>query len=119
MKFLADECCSPVIIEALQRAGHDVVSVREVMRGAEDEVVLKTAQREKRILVTEDKDFGDLVVYMGRLSHGVVLIRSKARAYKETANLLCRLIARSPKKVAGHFVVVTPRHARSQLLKGG
>ena len=114
MKFLADECCSAVIIEVLRQAGHKVASVAEVMRGADDEAVLNAARKEGRILITEDKDFGDLVVFLRRVSQGVILVRSRAKAYKDTANLLCKLLERNPEKVAGHFVVVTPRQVRSQ-----
>jgi predicted nuclease of predicted toxin-antitoxin system len=60
MKFIADESCDFVVVRALQAAGHDVVAVARVMRGADDQAVIDYAGREERVLLTEDKDFGQL-----------------------------------------------------------
>lgn len=61
MRFLADESCDFAVVKALREAGHDVAAVRDSSRGAADEVVINLAVRENRILLTEDKDFGQLV----------------------------------------------------------
>ena len=61
MRFLADESCDGAIVRALREAGHDVTSVRDTMRGATDRSVLDAAFKEQRLLLTEDKDFGELV----------------------------------------------------------
>ena len=61
MKFLADESCAGPVIRALRDAGHDVAAIAEVAQGAADEVVMDLALRERRILITEDSDFGELV----------------------------------------------------------
>jgi hypothetical protein len=54
MNFLADESCAGPVIRALREAGHDVVAVAEVAKGATDEQVLERALNEKRVLITED-----------------------------------------------------------------
>lgn len=59
MRFLADESCDLAIVRALRAAGHDVLGVAEVSQGADDELVIDLAVREERILLTEDKDFGN------------------------------------------------------------
>jgi len=61
MNFLADESCAGPVIRALREAGHDVVAIAEVAKGATDEQVLERALNEKRVLITEDRDFGELV----------------------------------------------------------
>ena len=61
MCFLADESCDFAVVRALRGAGHDVVAVAEVSPRAEGEVVIDLAVRGGRILLTEDKDFGQLV----------------------------------------------------------
>lgn len=61
MKFLADEYCDADMIASLRADGHDVVYVMEIKPGALDQEVLKKAFDEGRILLTEDKDFGELV----------------------------------------------------------
>jgi predicted nuclease of predicted toxin-antitoxin system len=64
----------------LREAGHDVVAIAEIARGATDDQVLERALTEKRVLITEDRDFGELVYARGRSSAGVILVRFPSRA---------------------------------------
>jgi predicted nuclease of predicted toxin-antitoxin system len=59
MNFVAGESCTGPLIRALREAGHDVVAIAEVAKGATDEQVLKRALNEKRVLITEDRDSGE------------------------------------------------------------
>ena len=70
MKFLADESCAGPVILALREAGPDVVAIAEIAKGATDEQVLELAVNEKRVLITEDRGFGELVYARGRSSAG-------------------------------------------------
>ena len=72
MNFVADESCAMPVIRALREVGHDVVAIAEVARGASDDQVLERATKDKRVLITEDRDFGELVYARGRSSAGVV-----------------------------------------------
>jgi predicted nuclease of predicted toxin-antitoxin system len=65
VKCLADECCDALVVAGLRQYGHDVLFVPEVARGAHDETVLSRAAADARIVLTEDKDFGELVVRLG------------------------------------------------------
>lgn len=58
MRILANENVSGTVIHDLRQRGHDVLSVKESMRGASDDVILARAQADQRIVVTHDKDFG-------------------------------------------------------------
>lgn len=76
MHFLADENVPRPAVAALRAAGHDVLWIKEVMPGAEDHVVLDLAQRERRVVVTADTDFGELAFRSGLPAQcGIVLIR--------------------------------------------
>ena len=55
---MADECCNDEIVKSLRAAGFDVAYMIEHNSGASDEDILLSAYNEKRILLTEDKDFG-------------------------------------------------------------
>jgi hypothetical protein len=57
MRFLADESCDFILVRALRAAGHDVIAVSEITPRAKDHEVIDLALREKRILLTEGKDF--------------------------------------------------------------
>jgi predicted nuclease of predicted toxin-antitoxin system len=72
MRFPADESCDFAVIHTLRTAGHDVQAVREACPGAPDEVVMQLAGQETRILLTEDKDFGQLVYAGSGLSVGMI-----------------------------------------------
>ena len=61
MRFLADESCDFSVVRALRSADHDVVAIAEVSPREEDPSVMDRAVKESSILITEDKDFGQLV----------------------------------------------------------
>ena len=61
MKFLVDSCISKFAVDALRRKNHDVVWIPEEKKDPGDAAILDRAFREDRILVTADKDFGDLI----------------------------------------------------------
>ena len=61
LRFLADESCDFAIVRALRDAGHDVLAVADVSPRAPDPDVIDRAVRDSRVLLTEDKDFGQLV----------------------------------------------------------
>ena len=96
LRFLADESCDFAAVRALRAAGFDVLSVAEALAGADDEGVIALALREGRILLTEDKDFGQLVFAAGRKSVGVVLIRFPASARSTVAARMLQRCARTP-----------------------
>ncbi|MEM8557302.1 MAG: DUF5615 family PIN-like protein [Bacteroidota bacterium] len=107
MKLLADECCAAPLIAGLRASGHDVLFVPEVMAGASDPEVLARAYAEDRVLLTEDKDFGELVVRLGLDTHGVVLLRfAEADAHLKAKRLL-GLLEEYAARLRGRFVVVT------------
>ncbi len=58
LRSLADESCDFAVVRALRADGYDVVAVSKVARRSDDREVIDQANREKRILMTEDKDFG-------------------------------------------------------------
>lgn len=76
MRFLANENFLGSVIRELRLLGHDILAAKETMRGAGDDQILARAQVEGRVLLTFDKDFGELAVRSGiREPCGVVLFR--------------------------------------------
>ena len=61
MRFLVDECTGPAVAQWLRIQNHDVISVYDEIRGADDRDVIRKAFEQDRILITNDKDFGELV----------------------------------------------------------
>jgi hypothetical protein len=71
---VCDEGVERPIIDALRAEGHDVFYVAELQPGIGDDEVLAIAEAEVAIVVTTDKDFGELVFRQGLANHGVVLL---------------------------------------------
>jgi len=77
MRFLVDECTGPAVAKWLQRLHHDVFSAYDEARGLDDEGIIEKANLENYILVTNDKDFSELVFRMRKPHKGVILLRLK------------------------------------------
>jgi len=112
MRFLADESCDFGVVRALRDAGHDVLAVAELSPRAEDTRVVDLAVRERRILLTEDKDFGQLVHSSGRKTQGVILVRYPVQARGRLSEDVVRLAKRHGRKLTGCFVVIQPGRVR-------
>ena len=106
MKFLADECCDTGLVASLRDEGHDVLYIFEEKPGVSDEEVLMDGYNEGRILLTEDKDFGELVYRFKKPSKGIVLIRIDVEERHLKWDLLKKLIDRYGERLPGNFVVV-------------
>ena len=106
MKFFADECCDTGIVASLRKEGHDVLYVLEEEPGLQDEVVLQRAYVERRILLTEDKDFGELVYRLREPAAGIVLIRIAVEQRQSKWPRLKKLIDNYADRLPGNFVVL-------------
>jgi predicted nuclease of predicted toxin-antitoxin system len=111
MKFLVDECVGNGVAEWLKNIGYDTVSILEISPGASDNV-LQRAVIEERILITLDKDFGDMV-FRNRKEHcGIILLRlpNWQLAHKITA--LDTLLKNHKSMLQGNFVVFSDQSIR-------
>jgi len=112
VRLLADENIPGEVVNALRERGHDVTWVRTEMPGSGDRAVLERAQMEKRLLLTFDKDFGELAFRFGLpVESGVVLFRMTMSspagvAAKATA------VLESREDWSGHFSVVQDHRVR-------
>ena len=118
MRIVANETVARTVIEESRQRGHDVLSVKESLRSEKDPVILARAQAEHRLVVTHDKDFGELAFRFGLpASSGVILFRlSGADPDTDNARILEVLEGRSD--WAGHFSVVTDDRIRIRKLPG-
>ena len=112
MKFLLDVCiASSVLHTTLTDLGHDVLSARDGYADASDRELLELAHRENRVLVTEDKDFGELV-FLHRLPCSCIVRLHRLTAAEEAAAMR-NLIARHGAAMRENaIIVVTGRRVR-------
>jgi predicted nuclease of predicted toxin-antitoxin system len=106
LKFLVDECCDTELVSSLREHGHDVSYVLEKQPGISDDDILLSAFKEDRILLTEDKDFGELVYRLKKPSKGIILIRITVRDRYMKWPRLKKLIENYEDRLPGQFVVV-------------
>lgn len=92
--------------------GYDVASITQMAPGANGESVIELAVGKNRILLTEDKDFGQLVYAAAKASTGVVLIRYPAILRTELPIRIHEFVKLHGVKLKGSFVVLQPGKAR-------
>lgn len=107
MKCVADENVDSAIVTALRSVGHDVWYVAEEARGILDDEVLQKAADENALLLTSDKDFGDLVFRQGKADSGVLLIRLAGVPALEKATIVTRVFRDHRAELHGAFSVLT------------
>lgn len=106
MKFLIDESTGSKVYSFLIKLGIDVKFVTEIMPRADDFDVLEFSEREGRILITNDKDFGELIFRLGRPSSGVILLRLRLDSPKNRCEYISNVINKFSDKLEGYFIVV-------------
>ncbi len=116
MKFVADESVDRQIVSFLRQAGYTVLYVAEMEPGIPDEAVLDVTNREQALLLTADKDFGDLVYRQRRFALGIVLIRLAGVPPAGKANLVLSALNRHGSEMPGSFTVITTEAVRIRRL---
>lgn len=94
------------VVRALREAGHDALAINEIARGAADDQVLDLAFQEGRVLITEDRDFGELVYSYARPSAGVILLRFPSRARQSKATTVVDAVSKLGSGLDRKFVVM-------------
>ena len=112
MRFLVDECTGSKVAEWLHSEKHEVFSVFDEARGMTDDEVLTKALTENWILITNDKDFGEMVFRERRNHHGVIFMRLDDERSTNKIEVLQRLLEGYAEKLPEEFVVVTETKVR-------
>lgn len=112
MKLITDENIGLEIVEFLRKNGHEVISVIEDLRGSGDDIVLKKAVAQDRILITSDTDFGELIYHQKLAHHGVILLRLIDQTNSNKIKVLTNLFKNYSKKLKNKFTVATETKIR-------
>jgi predicted nuclease of predicted toxin-antitoxin system len=117
MQWIADENIPNLLIQAMRGASEDVVRVVELARSAPDEVVLQLALTGDRLLLTEDTDFGDLVLRRHLPVSGVVLLRLEHLPINERIRIVLAAIRTHGERLYGSFTVIEAGRVRIRSLR--
>src|SRR4030042_605689 len=116
IKFLADvnveKEIEKEIVDDLLSNGYNVKWIPDLNCKMLDQELLELAKRENRILITNDKDFGELTFRQKRLSTGIILLRVKGQETKDKVRLLRKLFLTHGKQPRNHFTVVSRKKVR-------
>lgn len=112
MRFLVDECTGPAVARWLRDQAHAVFSVYEESRGMLDDEILTKAHSEAWILITNDKDFGEMVYREKHPHRGVIFLRLSDERVASKIDAIEKLLDGYADQLADAFVVVTETQVR-------
>jgi predicted nuclease of predicted toxin-antitoxin system len=112
MRLVADESVDGPIVERLRAEGHEVLYVAELDPGITDEVVLEQARAAGSLLITSDKDFGELIFRLKQLPGSVILLRLAGLTNLRKAEIVASAIQDYGNTMIEAFTVVTPGSVR-------
>ena len=112
MNLLADESVDGPVVERLRQDRHDVVYVAEIAPSITDDEVLREANGRGAVLVTADKDFGELVFRQGAIHSGVVLLRLAGLPNASKGEIVAEVCRLRGTELIGSFSVISPGQVR-------
>jgi predicted nuclease of predicted toxin-antitoxin system len=107
MQFVVDESTGVAVVEYLRDAGHDVVAVSEVMPQSDDRDIMTEAAAAARILITNDKDFGELAFRSGQTFHGVLFLRLHDESPTNRVRVVRTVMENYQNRLSGNFIVAS------------
>ncbi len=105
IKFLADENIPIKTVQLLKQKSIDITSILETQHGLKDTDVLATANKQNRIIITFDTDFGNLVIKQKLKTEGIILLRFKPKSPQQIAKVIENLL-KTKTSMRKCFVVV-------------
>jgi len=112
VNFVADESVDQQIVSHLREEGHAVWYIVETGPGASDADVLELARGKGTILLTADKDFGEMVFRQRQVTEGVIFIRLAGQSQKRKAEIVASAVKRHGEELFRAFSVITPSGIR-------
>ena len=112
MRFLVDESSGKALANLLKNAGYDVLFVRDILPATSDERILDFAESEKRVVITDDKDFGELVFRLNMPTSGVIFLRTLTTDPEKIFEMIKGILD----KAEGKFIVIREGRIRERYL---
>lgn len=112
--ILADENIDHRLIKEIRKAGFEVFSVYEMIRGTSDESIIELSRNPSRIILTEDKDFGEWVYAHNTKDISAIFLRYHFKDTNSITKILLNLLAERAQDLFGHFTTVTINKIRSR-----
>jgi predicted nuclease of predicted toxin-antitoxin system len=115
--FLVDESCPRAVVNALKDAGHDVRYAADANRRALDTELVVLAETEGRLIVSEDFDFGELLIRHQLKAPGAIILHLPRSSPEQRAERLVAVLA-TKLILDQRLTIVTLRQVRQRTLPG-
>ncbi|APF20170.1 protein of unknown function DUF82 [Caldithrix abyssi DSM 13497] len=112
IKFIADVNVEKDIVDFLNNQGFDVLWIPDYNCKLQDDELLFLANKEGRVLITNDKDFGEIVFYQRKVSKGIILLRIKGQDVNKKLKVLKKLIDLHLEEIELNFIVLSDKKIR-------
>ncbi|MEM6395550.1 MAG: DUF5615 family PIN-like protein [Bacteroidota bacterium] len=112
MKFILDENIDRIVAGLIEERGYEAILIVDIAPGINDLSVLAKATDSNAVLITQDRDFGELVFKYKKLHIGVILNRLRGLSSDKKANILMDVIDEYGERLKGRFMVVEPNRVR-------
>ena len=110
--IIVDESTDARIVEALKEAGYEIFSIQQTMAGTDDLAIIATAASKSGFILTEDKDFGDELVFKKVRNNGAMLLRLAGVDIEEKVRLLLTAIQNHSEELMSAFSVLSKNKLR-------
>ena len=112
MNLLVDESVDKPIVVRLRQDSHTVLYIAELSPSIDDDTVLSRANQNSALLITAEKDFGELVFRLGRIHAGVVLLRLAGLSPRTKARIVSAVFANQDDELLNAFSVISSGRVR-------
>lgn len=112
IRFIVDECTGPSVAKWLSGEGYEVFSVFDETPGIDDKEIITKAHEGNWVIITNDKDFSDLIFRDSHPHRGVIFLRLSNERSANKIRCLKKLLAQFPDRIKDQFVVVSESNVR-------
>ena len=117
MTFLADENIPLEVVRQLREKGISILTLTQIARGSKDKEVIERAAKDNCIILTFDKDFGELVFRYRIKTYGIILLRITPRNPEYIADIIVKVLQDENLTLKGNFCVISDTKVRLIPLK--
>ena len=118
VKFIADEGFSFPIASILRENGYDVQWIGDIASGVDDEKIFELSRKEGRVILTEDKDFGELAIRFNCKTSGIILLRIEPDEKELRKRKMLELFNNFSNKLKGYLIVIDKQKFRFRKIEG-
>jgi predicted nuclease of predicted toxin-antitoxin system len=112
MRFLIDECMGRKVYDLIKQNNHDVVLIEGNNSGVSDNLILQKAVSENRVIITCDKDFGDMIFRDKKQHTGIILLRLQNEKIQNKINVINILLKNYSENIKNNFIIISEKKIR-------